>query len=271
MSITNIDNYFIHYEVLGRGQPVIFVHGWLGSWRYWWPAMQALSTQYRTFALDLWGYGDSSKAFTDPERKTLYSFAGYTSLLDSFIDQLGIAQPVTLVGHALGGVVALRYAATYPERVQKVAAVALPMQGRNLNPRLQNLDPSAFVNKILGKGQTFNEVSGELHKTDPRAMWQIATEFTEMDVSEVVGKVSCDVLGIYGGKDTVVQTSAGNPLPHENSNGELHHMIVLPESQHFPMLQETARFNRLLLEFLHTPTEELDKLMPKEYWQRRTR
>ncbi|MCA9998484.1 MAG: alpha/beta hydrolase [Anaerolineales bacterium] len=271
MSITNIENYFIHYEVLGRGQPVIFLHGWLGSWRYWWPAMQALSTQYRAFALDLWGYGDSSKVYTDPERATLYSFAGYTTLLDQFIAQLGIITPVTLVGHALGGIVALRYAATYPDRVNKVAAIALPMQGNSLNPRLQNLEPAIFANRILGKSQTFNEVGSELHKTDPQAMWRIANEFATMDVGEVVNKVTCPVLGIYGSKDNVVQLPQYNTQPFENGSGELHHVISLPESQHFPMLQETARFNRLLLEFLHTPAEELDKLAPKEYWQRRTR
>lgn len=271
MSITNIENYFIHYEVLGRGQPVIFIHGWLGSWRYWWPAMQALSTQYRAFALDLWGYGDSSKVYSDSERATLYSFAGYTTLLDQFIQQLGIFHPVTLVGHAMGGVVALRYAATYPDRVNKVAAIALPIQGNNLNPRLQNMEPAVFVNRILGKSQTFNEVSSELHKTDPQAMWRIATEFATMDVGEVINKVSNPVLGIYGSKDNVVQLSQESNQPFDNGSGELRHVISLPESQHFPMLQETARFNRLLLEFLHTPVEELDKLAPKEYWQRRTR
>ena len=68
MSITTVGNHLIHYEVLGRGKPLIFIHGWLGSWRYWWPSMQAMSSQYRSFAFDLWGFGDSSKA---PEQYTI--------------------------------------------------------------------------------------------------------------------------------------------------------------------------------------------------------
>ncbi|MFW6183111.1 MAG: alpha/beta fold hydrolase, partial [Chloroflexota bacterium] len=59
MSITTVGEHLIHYEALGRGQPVIFIHGWLGSWRYWWSSMQGLSAHCRTFALDLWGFGDS--------------------------------------------------------------------------------------------------------------------------------------------------------------------------------------------------------------------
>ena len=49
MSALIIDEEVVHYEVLGRGRPLIFVHGWLGSWRYWIPTMQALSAEgYQT-------------------------------------------------------------------------------------------------------------------------------------------------------------------------------------------------------------------------------
>ena len=40
MSAITIGGDLIHYEVLGRGRPVLLVHGWIGSWRYWVPAMQ---------------------------------------------------------------------------------------------------------------------------------------------------------------------------------------------------------------------------------------
>jgi pimeloyl-ACP methyl ester carboxylesterase len=67
MSIVALENDLIHYEVLGRGRPLIFLHGWVGSWRYWIPAMQALSISYRAYALDLWGFGDT------PNRPDKYS------------------------------------------------------------------------------------------------------------------------------------------------------------------------------------------------------
>jgi 3-oxoadipate enol-lactonase len=83
MSITTVGARIIHYEALGRGEPLIFVHGWLGSWRYWWPSMQSLSTHYRTFALDLWGFGDSSK---DPRA---YNLDAYAKMLDEFVETAG--------------------------------------------------------------------------------------------------------------------------------------------------------------------------------------
>ncbi|HET9433568.1 MAG TPA: alpha/beta fold hydrolase, partial [Chitinophagaceae bacterium] len=59
MSALIIDGDVVHYEAFGRGKPVLFIHGWLGSWRYWVPTMQAISDKYRAYALDLWGFGDS--------------------------------------------------------------------------------------------------------------------------------------------------------------------------------------------------------------------
>ena len=77
MSALIVEDEVVHYEVLGRGRPLIFVHGWLGSWRYWIPTMQALSSEYRTYALDLWGFGDSA---TPPSYATVSMFGttGYT-------------------------------------------------------------------------------------------------------------------------------------------------------------------------------------------------
>jgi pimeloyl-ACP methyl ester carboxylesterase len=61
MSAIFIDGQLAHYEVIGRGKPVLFLHGWVGSWRYWVPTMQTISSTNRTYALDLWGFGDSAK------------------------------------------------------------------------------------------------------------------------------------------------------------------------------------------------------------------
>jgi pimeloyl-ACP methyl ester carboxylesterase len=110
----------VHYEVLGRGRPVILIHGWLGSWRYWIPAMQQLSMKYRTYALDLWGFGDSGK---DARR---YPFDAQVTLLDQFMEKMGIAK-AGLVGHDLGAAVVARYAVRYPDRVPRLMAVCPPL------------------------------------------------------------------------------------------------------------------------------------------------
>ncbi|HEX3052832.1 MAG TPA: alpha/beta fold hydrolase [Aggregatilineaceae bacterium] len=120
MSAITIENDLVHYEVLGRGRPVILIHGWLGSWRYWVPAMQQLSMKYRTYALDLWGFGDSGK---DPRR---YNFDSQVMLLDQFMEKLGITK-AALIGHDLGAAVSIGYAAKHPDRVPRLLAVSPPL------------------------------------------------------------------------------------------------------------------------------------------------
>ena len=59
-SITT-DQGIVHYEVFGKGRPVILLHGWLGSWGLWQKTMTFLGQYYRTYALDFWGFGESGK------------------------------------------------------------------------------------------------------------------------------------------------------------------------------------------------------------------
>jgi len=263
MSITTVGNQLIHYEVLGRGQPVIFIHGWLGSWRYWWPSMQSLSSSRRSFAFDLWGFGDSSKV-TDK-----YSLAAYTDMLEQFIEGLGIQRPLMLVGHALGAVVALRFAKNHAEDVDRVAAVSLPLQGSSLHERLASLDPDAFVSRVLGKSNSYPEIETEIRKTDRAAMNQTAGELSELDLEPELKETLCPLLTIFGSLDNVIRP------PRDESNllqcaDENRYTVSLDECGHFPMLQEKAKFNRLLLDFIHAD-ENLTELAPKEYWHRRVR
>ncbi len=60
MSAILLDDKIVHYEVLGRGRPIIFLHGWVGSWRYWVPAMQTAAMSFRAYGIDLWGFGDTA-------------------------------------------------------------------------------------------------------------------------------------------------------------------------------------------------------------------
>jgi pimeloyl-ACP methyl ester carboxylesterase len=120
MSAITIDTNLVHYEVLGRGRPVIFLHGWLGSWRYWIPTMQQLSIKYRCYALDLWGFGDTEK---DSAR---YSFAAQVKLVTDFMDKMGIAK-AAVVGHGLGAAVAITFARQFPERAPRMMLISPPL------------------------------------------------------------------------------------------------------------------------------------------------
>jgi len=110
----------VHYEVLGRGRPVILVHGWLGSWRYWIPTLQHLQSNYRLYALDLYGFGDSAKNYAK------YNMEHQIALLEDFMIQLAISK-AALIGHGLGAIVAAEFARRYPDRVPRLLLISAPL------------------------------------------------------------------------------------------------------------------------------------------------
>lgn len=120
MSALTVDGDLIHYEVLGRGRPVILIHDMIGSWRYWVPAMQHLHVKFRVYALDLYGYGDSAKI------TARYTLDQQIAMLDAFMLQLGLPK-AALIGHGLGALVAAEFARLYPERVPRLMAVSAPL------------------------------------------------------------------------------------------------------------------------------------------------
>lgn len=263
MSITTVDSQLIHYEVLGRGQPLIFIHGWLGSWRYWWPSMQALSTHYRAFAFDLWGFGDSSK------NSAGYTLDAYVTMVNQFIGNLGVARPVILVGHGLGAIIALRYTAQNPDNVAKVATIAMPITGSYLNSRVQNSTPEAFASRVLGRANSFNEIDSEVRKMDATAVSNALQESSEIDLVSEITNLTRPLMMVYGNQDSLVKSPNGDYSFLKQSIKERFY-VELDLCHHFPMLQEKAKFNRLLLDF-NMASADLTELTPKEYWTRRIR
>lgn len=120
MSAITINGDLIHYEKLGRGRPVILVHGWLGSWRYWIPLMQQLHLKYSVYTLDLLGFGDSAK---NPDR---YGVEYQMSMLDQFMDNLGISK-AAFIGHGLGSLVLTEFAVKNPQKIARMLLVSTPL------------------------------------------------------------------------------------------------------------------------------------------------
>lgn len=261
MSAVVINGGLIHYEAFGRGSPVVFIHGWLGSWRYWMRTMEALASDYRTYALDLWGFGDSDKS------RQRYSVADYTMLLLDFMDALGIHQ-ASLVGHALGATVALSLAAEHPSRVSRLATVSLPLASDVISGRLLDIATKSVWTKMLWwRQKTHGEVQQEVKKVAEGVISLSVQSVIEVDAQALIGRVPHLTLVIYGEKDNVV-----DPTPTTTLNGQRSNVrpIGLAESRHFPMLEEANKFNRLLKDFLEAG-DDLSVLGLKEEWRRRSR
>ena len=257
MSAIIIEHDLVHYEAIGRGRPVVFLHGWVGSWRYWWSTMQAISAfQLRAYAFDLWGFGDSGK------RRERYDFESYVDLLGDFMDQLGLPAAV-LVGHSLGAAVALRYACEQPEWIDRVMTVGLPLPGE------LGADASSFLGRLTIRrpDSHHQEVENEVSKTDEVALITSVQTLLAQDLGPDLNECSRPHLLVYGAKDPLT------PLPSDGWSdqlGPLARQVSMDQSRHYPMLDEASKFTRLLLDFIDAG-DDLDAIELKEQWRRRTR
>ncbi len=261
MSAIVIQGGLIHYEAFGRGKPVLFVHGWLGSWRYWMSAMEELSTTHRTYALDLWGFGDSDKL------KRRYTACSYVDLLQAFMDELGIGR-VLLVGHSLGAVVSVRFAAENADRVDRLMLVSPPVSGASINRELCSFGTSntLFGRLLWRKPVDYEQVLEEAKKTDGEAITASMESVAEIDIRKYTDSLQIPCLVVYGEKDNIITPPKPEDFNRYRSNVR---PIALAKSRHFPMLDEAGKFNRLLKDFLEV--EDLASLELKKEWRRRTR
>ncbi|MGD2041413.1 MAG: alpha/beta fold hydrolase [Anaerolineae bacterium] len=263
MSGIFVDGHLVHYETFGRGPALVFVHGWLGSWRYWVPVMEDFSGEYRTYALDLWGFGDSD------HRQEQYEVDNYVELMLALMDELGIDR-APIVGHTLGAAVATRLATSYPERVSKVLATCLPLTAEAINHKLLAAETNdALAPLFWHRQRPYPEVETGLDKMAHNIVALTIQAVAKLDLRDTLYAVNAPLLAVYGGKDNVISPDQAKEMEYQLYAAR---SIVLANSRHFPMLDETAKFGRLLRDFLDIETpSELEELRIKKEWRRRTR
>ena len=111
----------------GSGPALLLLHGLGCDHTTWAPVIQALSRRYTVIAPDLLGHGKSAKPRAD------YSVGGYANGMRDLLTVLGIDK-VTVVGHSLGGGVAMQFAYQFPERTERMILVAPGGMGPEVTP-----------------------------------------------------------------------------------------------------------------------------------------
>jgi pimeloyl-ACP methyl ester carboxylesterase len=118
-----LDGLSLHYLVEGGGgQPVILVHGLGGFAEYWRETIPALAVRSTVYALDLPGFGRSAKP------RVPYGPIYLAGALRAFMESLGIGQ-ASIVGHSLGGAVAVTFALMHPLRIDRLALLGAVVPG----------------------------------------------------------------------------------------------------------------------------------------------
>ena len=209
------------YVEQGSGDPVVLVHGLGGTGRdIFKRLLTPLSEQYRVVAYDLRGSGQSS---VTPGPYTVELLADD---LDAILKALGL-DTVTLVGHSLGGGIALHYAATRPDRVRAVVGIGaitgLSEQGKEgMEARAQTVERQGMA--AVAETVATNGLAPSFRQSNPDEFQEFVSLITAndtagyaaqcralvaMDVTSQLPEVSCPVLLVCGEKDQA-STPAAN-------------------------------------------------------------
>ena len=111
----------LNYTDKGNGIPIVLLHGMASSKRYWDSYLDDLSKKNRVIAVDLLGFGHS------PKPRNAYTLEDHTLALKETLSSIGVLSPIKLVGHSMGARVALSYANKYPNEVNKLSLISMPL------------------------------------------------------------------------------------------------------------------------------------------------
>lgn len=250
----------VHYETYGRGRPVLLLHGWLGSWALWRDTIEILGREFKTYALDFFGFGESV------DREQNFTVNNYVESVNQFMDRLGIVK-APLIGHSMGGTVSLAVSVRYPEKVVKTTVIGSPVQGNSLNlllklsgfkgiariiwttPTLLKLFMRGYGYYIAKDGRRVGKMIVEdVSKISSDSFFQSIGTLRQTDLRDQIGVLKMPVMGIYGKKDRIV-----NPNQHQVLKQYLPSSRIawFEGSGHFPMMDEPDRFHDTIRDFLY--------------------
>ena len=118
------------YRIAGIGPPVVLIHGMLNSSSHWRSVALDLAGEHTVIAPDLIGHGDSAAPRGD------YSLGAHAASIRDLLAAVGIGR-ATLVGHSLGGGVAMQFFYQFPQRVERLALVSSGGLGHEVSPMLR--------------------------------------------------------------------------------------------------------------------------------------
>jgi pimeloyl-ACP methyl ester carboxylesterase len=259
----------------GEGPLVVLIHGITGRSAQWEPVIENLSAHRTVLAPDLLGHGESAKPRGD------YSLGAYASGMRDVMVALG-HERATVVGHSLGGGVAMQFAYQFPELCERLVLVSSGGLGREVHPllRASTLPGSELVlplithARVLAAGEAVGRALGFLKLRAGTDLAEFASGYASLGDAEARAafiatmravldaggqRVSAldrlylaevmPTLIVWGSRDPIIPPQHGRAA-HEAMPGS--RFEVLDGLGHFPHLERPLEFSRLLTDFLRT-------------------
>jgi pimeloyl-ACP methyl ester carboxylesterase len=265
-SYVDVQGSRVHYVEAGRGDPVVLIHGIFASTFSFRHTIPELAQQHRVVAFDLRGFG-----YTDMPEDADYSLSAQAQLVHDAMARLGIER-AAVVGHSMGGDVAMRLALRYPDSVSRLVLVdsvthhemshrrsprlvrpLLPLiAGLSLNTRSVRRgilsavhDPAHVTDDVVAGYELPMRVKGRL-----RAFARLLAH-RERDLPVEPERITQPALVLWGEHDRWIPVEHGEELAQRLPNARF---VVVRSAGHLPLEEQPADVNKMLVDFLRVET-----------------
>ena len=256
-----INGFRMAYESLGKGIPLLFIHGFPLNRRMWDPQMQSLSHHLRVLAPDLRGHGDS---------ESVEGPCNLDMLADDcvkMLDALDIPQPAVVCGLSMGGYTTLAMYRRYPERIRGLI-LAATRAGADSPDGKANRDKAISQAEKDGAAATAASMlpklmSPKTYKSNPDLIKQVERIMTSTSVTGIIGalesmktrpdstpylgEITVPTLIIHGEDDQLIPFQEAQSM-HAAIPGST--LVLISSAGHLPNLEQPELFNQAVDEFI---------------------
>ncbi len=258
------------YWEAGEGSTVLLIHGLGGYVENWELNIAALAEHHHVYAFDMVGFGRSDKPDTD------YSIPALTRFTQAFMDTLHLEE-ATVVGHSLGGAIALNLELQFAEKVNKLLLVSsggfgrevatafrvlsLPLIGSLLmrpnrkaiarGLKLAFYDEALVTEERIEHGYQMASLPGLTHTF--LATIRASTNFLGFKASAIdpilnnLNQITVPTLAVFGKQDPAIPLSHTEVAQNRIADCQCH---IFDQCAHWPQIEHVEEFNQLALEFL---------------------
>ena len=272
-----LEGVLVRYHVMGGGPAVVLVHGWLTSSRLWEQLSGRLAQRFTVYTLDLSGFGESDKPIAG------YGVRNGSRLLYAFCAHFGLTH-ANVIGHDLGGAMAVKLAADHPDVVGRLVIVSTPADDDQIDvPTMLWLATLPVVGPLfyaLGRAarpvrrlwmrpfvadpdDLTEEVVDDAGRSTPAAVSKTLSigrrEISRGRLARQARIIKIPLLVVAGEQDQIVDPQSVGVWAGGVDRAEI---SLIDECGHLPMIERTAEFNAQILAFLTGDPRYLDYVPP---------
>jgi pimeloyl-ACP methyl ester carboxylesterase len=252
----SVDGAEVAYAQQGRVAlpPLVMLHGWAASHKFWKYSFSAFSPRWRVIAPDMVGFGLSEKPRRD------YTVEGLAQWFGRFLDALNLDR-ITLVAHSMGATVALLYAVEHPERIQRLVVANPLIVGGTAFTRRTKLCMAPLIRRALFSlakvgpirrwvakdftlvGPLDDDLARDVTKGTYQSMFDSLLSAKKADLRGKLSSLSVPTLSIGTDKDLLIAPDQYALVPNAAKE-------CIPDTGHIPMIERPEVFNRVLNDYL---------------------